>query len=244
MAVDPGKNFILRAAELAPVPAECIRAAAKAGTVVHGFQIEAGIQRTAVGAAAGRPVEAVRRRAERVARVIVPDGLGDHIGDRLLGQHIITDRPANAETQHTHVDVDAGRADLLTRFGTFSDEFQGQLAVVALFVLSIDIQRMLVPVTLVQIFRDKQILLHIAGGAFKLHVFAVQLNGQLCLRAGGKDVADAVARSVLCPGFDGQVDLLPVGYGRTVAQVRFDLHLVFASVLIGNVEYKRIAVAA
>ena len=58
MAVDPGEDFVLCTAELAPVPAECIRAAAKAGTVVHGFQIEAGIQRAAVGAAAGRPVEA------------------------------------------------------------------------------------------------------------------------------------------------------------------------------------------
>ena len=58
MAVDPGEDFVLCTAELAPVAAECIRAAAKAGTVVHGFQIEAGIQRTAVGATAGRPVEA------------------------------------------------------------------------------------------------------------------------------------------------------------------------------------------
>ena len=243
-AVDPGKDLIRRAAELVPTPAERICPAAEAGAVVHRLQIKAGIQCIFVGAAAGRPVEAVCSRAERVARVIVPDGLGDHIGDRLLGQHIIADGPADAETQDAHVDIDAGRADLLALFGAFADKFQGQFAIVALFVLGVDIQRMLVPVALVQILRDEQILLHIAGGAFKLHVFAVQLNGQLCLRTGGKNVADAVARSVLCPGFNSQVDLLPVGDGSTVAQVRFDLHLVFASVLVGNVEYKRIAVAA
>ena len=61
---------------------------------------------------------------------------------------------------------------------------------------------MLVPVALVQILRDEQILLHIAGGAFKLHVFAVQLDGQLCLRAGCEDMADSISRSILCPCLD------------------------------------------
>ena len=37
MAVDPGEDFVLCTAELTPVAAECVRAAAKAGTVVHGL---------------------------------------------------------------------------------------------------------------------------------------------------------------------------------------------------------------
>ena len=139
MAVDPGEDLITRAAELAPAAAECIRAAAQAGTVVHRFQVKAGVQRAAVRAAAGRPVEAGRCCAERVARVIIPHSLGDCVGNRLLGQHIIADRPANTETQHAHVDVDAGRADLLALFRAFADELQAQLTEVALFILGIDI---------------------------------------------------------------------------------------------------------
>ena len=40
VTVNSGEDFILCTAELAPAAAECIRAAAQAGTVVHGFQIE------------------------------------------------------------------------------------------------------------------------------------------------------------------------------------------------------------
>ena len=103
---------------------------------------------------------------------------------------------------------------------------------------------MFIPVAHIQILWNKQILLHIAGAAFKLHGFAVQLDGQLCLCAGGKDMADGIACGILCPRFDGQVDLLPVGDGIAVAQVRLDLDAVFAPVFIRNVKYKRIAVAA
>ena len=84
-------------------------------------------------------MEAGRCCAERVARVIIPNGFCDHIGDRLLGQHIIADGAADTEPQHAHVDVDAGCADLLTFFGAFADELQTQLTEVALFILGIDI---------------------------------------------------------------------------------------------------------
>ena len=84
-------------------------------------------------------MEAVCCRAERVARVIIPNGFCDHIGDRLLGQHIVADRPADTETQHAHVDIDAGCADLLPFLGAFADELQGQLTEVALLILGIDI---------------------------------------------------------------------------------------------------------
>ena len=182
--------------------------------------------------------------AERVARVIIPHRLCHCVGNRLLGQHIIADRPANAEAQHTHVDIDAGRANLLPFLGALADELQAQLTEVALFILGVDIQLMFIPVTHVQILRNEQILLHIAGAAFKLHGFTVQLDGQLCFRAGCEDVTDGIARGILCPCFDGQVDLLPVGDGIAVAQVRLDLDAVFAPVFIRNVKYKRIAVAA
>ena len=84
-------------------------------------------------------MEAGRCRAERVARVIIPHSLGDCVGNRLLGQHIVADRPADTEIQHAHVDIDAGRADLLPFLGAFADELQAQLTEVALLILGIDI---------------------------------------------------------------------------------------------------------
>ena len=121
-------------------------------------------------------MEAGRCCAERVARVIIPHRLCHCVGNRLFGQHIIADGSANAEAQHAHVDIDAGRADLLTFLGALADELQGQLAKVALLVLGIDIQLMFIPVAHVQILRNEQILLYIAGAAFKLYGLPIQLN--------------------------------------------------------------------
>ena len=188
-------------------------------------------------------MEAGRCRAERVARVIIPHSLGDCVGNRLLGQHIVADWSADTKPQHAHVNIDAGRADLLTFFGAFADELQAQLTEVALFILGVDIQLMFIPVAHIQILRNKQILLHIAGAAFKLHGFAVQLDGQLCFRASGKDMADAVSLGILRPCFNGQVDLLPVGDGVAVMQVGLDFDLVFAAMFVRNAKNERIAFA-
>ena len=102
---------------------------------------------------------------------------------------------------------------------------------------------MFIPVAHIQILRNKQILLHIAGAAFKLHGFAVQLDGQLCFRASGKDMADAVSLGILRPCFNGQVDLLPVGDGVAVMQVGLDFDLVFAAMFVRNAKNERIAFA-
>ena len=102
---------------------------------------------------------------------------------------------------------------------------------------------MVIFVAHVQILRNKQILLHIAGAAFKLHGFAVQLDGQLCFRASGKDMADAVSLGILRPCFNGQVDLLPVGDGVAVMQVGLDFDLVFAAMFVRNAKNERIAFA-
>ena len=103
---------------------------------------------------------------------------------------------------------------------------------------------MFIPVAHIQILWNEQILLYIAGAAFKLHGFAVQLDSQLCFRAGCEDMADSISRGILCPCFDGQVDLLPVGDGIAVVQVRPDLDAVISAMLVRNIEHKRIAVAA
>ena len=57
-------------------------------------------------------------------------------------------------------------------------------------------------------------------------------------------MADAVSLGILRPCLDGQVDLLPVGDSIAVVQVRPDLDAVISAMLVWEVKYKRIAVAA
>ena len=69
--------------------------------------------------------------------------------------------------------------------------------------------------------------------------FCRQLDGQLCFRASGKDMADAVSLGILRPCFNGQVDLLPVGDGVAVMQVGLDFDLVFAAMFVRNAKNER-----
>ena len=57
-------------------------------------------------------------------------------------------------------------------------------------------------------------------------------------------MADRISLRVFRPRLDGQVDLLPVGDRITVVQVRPDLDAVISAMLVWEVKYKRIAVAA
>ena len=57
-------------------------------------------------------------------------------------------------------------------------------------------------------------------------------------------MADRISLRVFRPRLDGQVDLLPVGDSIAVVQVRPDLDAVISAMLVWEVKYKRIAVAA
>ena len=57
-------------------------------------------------------------------------------------------------------------------------------------------------------------------------------------------MADRISLRVFRPRLDGQVDLLPVGDSIAVVQVRPDLDAVIPAMLVWEVKYKRIAVAA
>ncbi len=133
----------------------------------------------------------------------------------------------NAESDDAHVDQMLSPADLC-RFGAFADEFQGQFfTLVAEGVLGMIHKRMLVPVTLVQIFGVTRTAASFRPQRLsKMHVFAVQLERSALSPCRWQDVADAVARGILCPGFDGQVTSCPFA---TVRHRRAGSHSIFTS---------------
>ena len=95
-------------------------------------QIETSVQRPAVIAP---PAESIACRTEGVACIFSHDCFGDHVGNRLVCQYVITNASDFPDSQHRHIHVNICFSDFLSGFSAPADVFQSLFAPVSIGVL-------------------------------------------------------------------------------------------------------------
>ena len=101
------------------------------------LQIESAVQCTDISAA---PAQCVGSGTKGFSGVLTHNSLGDHIGYRFVGQHIVAQVCHNTQTKGGHIHINGGCAHLLTGFSALSGQGQRQLAVVTQRIFRVDMQ--------------------------------------------------------------------------------------------------------